>query len=77
MRHRRKQTDETPRKETQMIMKLKVRKLGKYWWITGDEECGLIGPFDTRKEAEEDRKSIIRTMKNIDTPGYWTTQSPT
>jgi hypothetical protein len=55
-------------------MRLKVRRLGKYWWITGDDECGLMGPYDTHEEAEGDRKGIIRTMKNIDEPDYWTTQ---
>jgi hypothetical protein len=58
-------------------MKLEVRKLGAKWWITGDDECGLIGPYDTRTEAEADRKGIVRTMRNIDTPGYWTTQKVT
>ena len=41
-------------------MKLRTARLGRYWWIVGDEEDGPYGPYDTRAEAEDDRKGIRR-----------------
>ena len=29
------------------------------WWITG-LECGPLGPYDTKAEAEDDRKGVAR-----------------
>ena len=39
-------------------MKLRTARLGRYWWIVGDEEDGPYGPYDTRAEAEEDRRDL-------------------
>jgi len=49
-----------------MGVKLVVRRLGRYWWITGDEEDGPYGPFETKKEALESRRDLNRTMKDVD-----------
>ncbi len=46
-------------------MKLEVRQLGKHWWITGDDEIGPMGPYDSRKEAEEDRRGVARFQKFV------------
>ena len=44
-------------------MKLRTARLGRYWWIVGDEEDGPYGPYDTRAEAEDDRKGVLRFEK--------------
>lgn len=55
---------------------LKTKKLGKYWWIVGHED-GPMGPYDTKKEADEDRIGVNRSMRHANTPpgepGCWTT----
>lgn len=41
------------------------------WWI---EDYGeFYGPYDTKKEAEEDRRGLIRFYKNEGKKGYVTT----
>ena len=57
-------------------MKLKTRKLGSHWWITGDDEDGPCGPYDTKAEAESDRKGLIRFNRYEDNPEYVTTDKP-
>lgn len=54
-------------------MKLESKKLGKYWWIVGDDD-GPFGPYHTKKECDEDRRGIVRTMENKDLPGYVVTK---
>jgi len=46
-------------------MRLKTRRLGSAWWIVGDDEDGPYGPYATRKEAEEDRRGITWTLKDL------------
>jgi len=55
-------------------MKLTSKKLGKYWWIVGDEEDGPYGPYESRKEAEEDRVGIKRFFRCQDEPGFMTSE---
>jgi hypothetical protein len=52
----------------------KVRRLGKHWWIsTVDGE--LYGPYAKRADAGSDLKGMRRSMKNVNTPGYWTSHN--
>jgi hypothetical protein len=57
---------------------LTVKKLGKYWWILGlmdgDEEYGPVGPYNSKKEANESRKNLIEFDKNKDKPGFLTSE---
>ena len=53
-------------------MKLITKRLGKYWWIIGDEADGPYGPYDTRNEAEEDRKGLLRTLDNMNKHSFFT-----
>lgn len=55
-------------------MKLKTKRLGKFWWIVGDEEVGPYGPYKNRSEAEEDRKGLLNTYRNFDDRSYWTSE---
>jgi len=45
-----------------------VKRLGKYWWILGDEDAGPMGPYDTKAEAEDDRKGVKRFYKWANLP---------
>ena len=54
-------------------MKLETRKLGAHWWITGDEEEGPYGPYDSKTEADEDRVGINQTSRHWDDREFWTT----
>jgi len=63
-------------------MKTMKRKDG--WWITGMpecdgcevcENCGAqddIGPYETKAEAEEDRKGLARTDRSGRRRDFWT-----
>lgn len=51
-------------------MKLETKKLGKFWYITGDDSAGLMGPYNTPKEAEEDRKRIVKFYRHREEPGW-------
>ena len=57
-------------------MKLVTRKLGSHWWITGDEKAGHIGPYDTKAEAEDDRRGLTRSNRYEDEPGFVTIDKP-
>jgi len=56
-------------------MVLKTRKLGRHWWITGDENDGPYGPYGTRAAAEEDRRGINQFVRHQDEPGFMTAES--
>ncbi len=65
-------------------MKSVKRKDG--WWITEMPECSMcedcegcaaqddIGPYDTKAEAEDDRKGLARTARSGKRRDYWTTE---
>lgn len=55
-------------------MILKTKRLGRYWWIVGDDDSGPCGPYKNRAEAEEDRKKLVRTHENFNDPSFWTTE---
>ncbi len=54
-----------------------VKKDDGKWWIEGVPECDIIGPYETRAEAEDDRKGLARTEKNMDRRDYWTCEKDT
>ena len=56
-------------------MKTVKRKDG--WWIEGVPECDSIGPYDTKAEAEDDRRGLERTEKYMDKRSYWTCEKET
>lgn len=46
-------------------MKLEQRLDG--WWITNTPgDMGDMGPYTTRKEADEDRQGVERTLKSLE-----------
>ena len=53
-------------------MKLITKKIGEDWWIVGDED---YGPYETKKEAEEDRVGIGRFMRNQNDPEFMSVDS--
>jgi len=53
-------------------MRLTTKRLGRNWWIVGDEEAGPYGPYPTRADAEEDRRGILRTFANMEDHSYFT-----
>ena len=54
-------------------MNLRTKRLGKYWWIVGDEEDGPYGPYAEKKDAEKDRLGLLRTAKYEHLKGFITT----
>jgi len=46
----------------------------EYWIKDGDEE---YGPYDTKKEADEDRIGMQRFIKYEDEPGFVTIETQT
>jgi len=49
-----------------MRIALKVKKIGKKWWIVGDEDYGAYGPYDTKHEAESDRRGVLRCLREME-----------
>lgn len=45
-------------------MKLRIAKLGKHWWIVGDEDFGPIGPYD-RKSGENSAAEDLRGLRRF------------
>ena len=58
-------------------MKLQTKRLGKYWWIVGDEQDGPYGPYATRHEADEDRRGVQRTFDNMHDPEFFSVSKVT
>jgi len=51
-------------------MKLQIRKMGQFWWITGDESAGLMGPYNKREDAESDRIGVTRFYRHENDPEF-------
>jgi len=53
-------------------MKLRIARMGKHWWIVGDEEFGPQGPYDTKAEAASTVKGLRRCEEgstvSVDSP---------
>jgi len=54
-------------------VRLTIERIAGHWWIVGDEEFGPYGPYETKAEAEEDRRGIKRFDRREDEKGYVTT----
>ena len=54
------------------VWKLKTAKLGKLWWVTGDEDDGPFGPYFTRALAEESRRNIIQFYRHENEREFFT-----
>lgn len=50
------------------MMKCLKREDG--WWIVNEGED--YGPYDTKAEAEEDRRGLERTMEHWNERRFWT-----
>jgi len=46
------------------------------WWIIGIPDVEDCGPYDSRGEADSDRRGMERTLKNINNHSYFTTEKP-
>jgi len=55
-------------------MKLQTIKLGLNWFITGDEDDGPYGPYDSKGEADEDRKGLNKARRHINDHEFWTSE---
>jgi len=56
-------------------MSMEIKRLGLHWFITGNEEIGIMGPYETKAEAESDRRGIMRTIRYENEPGFMTSDS--
>ncbi len=54
--------------------KLRTKKMGAKWWIVGDEEDGPYGPYDTKADADSDRRGIQCTLDNWESRSYVTSE---
>jgi len=45
-------------------MRLKTKRMGRHWWIVGDEDAGPYGPYASKAEADEDRRGVQETFRN-------------
>lgn len=49
-----------------------VKRSDGYWIVDVPDGVLEMGPYKTRKEADEDRKGVERTLANEHKPGYIT-----
>lgn len=60
------------------MVRYKIKRLGKHWWIIGDEDFGPYGPYTTRSEAADDVRGIKRfeegSTVSVDSPFWDNTQ---
>ena len=51
------------------MSKLRIARLGKHWWIVGDEDYGPYGPYDRKSgddSAAEDLRGLRQFRRNTD-----------
>lgn len=46
---------------------------GAAWWIISYEEP--VGPYETKREAEDDRRGLLRFERYGEKPGFVTTEA--
>lgn len=56
-------------------MKLQTKKFGKRWWIVGNDDYGPIGPYETKQEAEDDRRGLNRFYRHQNEPNFVTRET--
>lgn len=49
-----------------------ARRHGAWWILGGGDDAGDIGPYATRREAEEDRRGLERTARYGHRRSFWT-----
>ena len=54
------------------MTRLRVIRLGKHWWIVGDEESDPQGPYNTKAEANDTVRGLRRfeegSTVSVDSP---------
>jgi len=55
-----------------MNWRLRPKKMGKHWWVIGDDDDGPYGPYPTRKEASESAAAVMEFFKNEDRQSFFT-----
>jgi hypothetical protein len=43
---------------------LKSIKIGKHWWVVGDDDYGPYGPYTNKQDADEDRRGVVKAIKH-------------
>jgi hypothetical protein len=52
---------------------LTVEQRSDGWWVTGlPDDTPDVGPYDTKAEAESDRRGMSRFYRQSDKPGFMT-----
>lgn len=55
-------------------MRLQCKRLGSRWYIIGLDD-GPCGPYDNRREAEDDRRGLERFLRHENERGFVTQQN--
>ena len=53
-----------------------VKRDGEWWVPDLPHDCGDIGPYGDKAEAEEHRVSLQRTFDHLDDWKFWTCEKP-
>jgi len=59
------------------IPKLRLVPVGIDWWIVGDDDAGPMGPYETKPEAESDKRGLTRGYRYGDEPGFTCSETQT
>lgn len=51
-----------------------VRRGGKWWIVSDDPSFVECGAYDTRREADDDRRGLERTARYGHQRRFWTTE---
>lgn len=54
------------------MKKMATKRLGRFWWIVGDLDWLPCGPYDTKAEADEDRRGLEKTLEHSDNRSWFT-----
>ncbi len=56
------------------MSRLATKRIGRKWWIVGDEVDGPYGPYDNRSEALEDLQGLKVFFKNRNDREFFTVE---
>ena len=59
------------------MARLLIKQLGQQWYITGDEDAGVMGPYKTKGEAEESARGIRKFYKYENDRSFFTSDKET
>lgn len=51
-----------------------VRRVGKWWIVADDPDFADCGPYETRREADDDRRGLERTARYGHERRFWTVE---